>query len=72
MWSFRFYPLVVDLKDLKVYEGVADNADATIISDLATFTQLVTKQITMEEAKAQGKVSIEGNIDLVLKAQQVE
>lgn len=55
-----------------MYEGVADNADATIIADLVTFTQLVTKQITMEDAKAQGKVSIEGNIDLVLKAQQVE
>lgn len=80
---------VIDLKELKVYEGTADNPDTTIISDLPTFIQLMKKEITMEEAQAQvswvyfyeegiintysislqGKLSVEGNIELLLKAQ---
>lgn len=62
---------MIDLKDLKVYEGVADNADATITTDLATFALMLKKEITMDEAKAQGKATVEGNLELIQKAQQV-
>lgn len=52
---------VVDLKDLKVYEGTAANADATIgISD-EDFIAVGSKQVSVADAQAQGKAEISGD-----------
>lgn len=44
---------MIDLKDLKVYEGVADNADSTLVGDEASIVQLIRKELTFAEATAQ-------------------
>lgn len=59
---------MLDLKDLKAYEGTVENPDATITSDLATFVSILKREIRVDDAQAQGKVTVEGNFELVLKA----
>lgn len=44
---------VIDLKDLKVYEGVADNADSTLVGDEETIVKLIRKDVTFADASAQ-------------------
>lgn len=48
---------MIDLKDLKVYEGVADNADSTLVGDEASIVQLIRKELTFAEATAQVKTN---------------
>lgn len=44
---------VIDLKDLKVYEGVAENADSTLVGDEETIVKLIRKEVTFADASAQ-------------------
>lgn len=52
---------IMDLKNLCVTEGVADEPDVTVELDDETFIQLGEKQITLADAEADGKVNISGN-----------
>lgn len=83
LWINSF--TVIDLKDLKVYEGVAENPDSTMIGDEESIAKLIRKEMTFAEATAevsplshyrrwltnlyfQGKVKVEGNVELTTKA----
>ena len=46
-----YFP-VVDLKDLKVYEGKVDNPDATLSGDEETIVKLIKKELTFADAAA--------------------
>lgn len=77
---------MIDTKDLKVYEGTAENPDATSTLELSTMFQMLKKELTFEDAVAQvriplinwsliqltisdqGKLKVEGNVELVAKA----
>lgn len=61
---------VVDLKDLKVYEGTVGNACATIAISDEDFIAVGSKQISVADAQAQGKAEITG--DKALAAQLFE
>lgn len=55
---------VVDLKDLKVYEGTAA-ADGTIAISDEDFIAVGSKQISVADANAQGKAEITGDKALI-------
>lgn len=57
---------MVDLKDLKVYEGVADNADATLVGDEESIVQLIKKDISFADAIAQVRNFEFNNSNIVL------
>lgn len=44
---------VFDLKDLKVYEGVVENPDTTLIVEADVLMGIMKKEIVFEDAKAQ-------------------
>lgn len=51
LWINSF--TVIDLKDLKVYEGVAENPDSTMIGDEESIAKLIRKEMTFAEATAE-------------------
>lgn len=56
---------VVDLKDLKVYEGTAANADGTIAISDEDFIAVGTKQVSVADAAAKGVAEVSGDKALV-------
>lgn len=47
---------MIDTKDLKVYEGIAENPDATSTLELSTMFQMLKKELTFEDAVAQVRI----------------
>ncbi|XP_055852911.1 uncharacterized protein LOC129916797 [Episyrphus balteatus] len=58
---------VLDLKDLKMYEGTAATPDSEITIGDEEFFMWATQQITYDELKANDKVQINGNLEAVMK-----
>ncbi|XP_055677093.1 uncharacterized protein LOC129786239 [Lutzomyia longipalpis] len=52
---------IVDLKGLKVSDGVVDNPDVTLNVEDEEFFLIGTKQIAIPEAVSQGKIEIIGD-----------
>lgn len=59
--------LVLDLKNDKVFVGDDSNAECTLIMEDETMVSLGNGTLTTQEALAQNKLEIEGNLELALK-----
>lgn len=58
---------VLDLKELKMYEGTANSPDSEISVGDEEFFLWATNQITYDELKSNDKVKITGNLEAVMK-----
>lgn len=68
LWNFsRICLLVLDLKNLKVFAGDDPNAECTLIIDDEDLFNIGNGTLGAQEALAQNKLDIEGNIELALK-----
>lgn len=57
----------MDLKNDKVFVGDDSNAECTLIMEDETMVSLGNGTLTTQEALAQDKLEIEGNLELALK-----
>lgn len=59
--------LVLDLKADKLYVGDDANAECTLTMDDEVMVSLGNGSLTTQDAVSQGKLSIDGSLDLALK-----
>ncbi|XP_077297042.1 peroxisomal multifunctional enzyme type 2-like [Arctopsyche grandis] len=59
----------IDLKVLEVYEGAYKGGapDVTVVVDDEFLEKMLKKEVTLEEAKAAGKISASGDSDAITK-----
>lgn len=62
---------VVDLKEGKVGEGTADDADCTITMSDENFVNLVTGKVPGPQLFMMGQLQVAGNMGLAMKLGQV-
>lgn len=58
---------VLDLKDIKLYVGDDPNVECTLVMEDEVMFSLGSGTLTTQEAVAQSKLDIEGNLELALK-----
>jgi alkyl sulfatase BDS1-like metallo-beta-lactamase superfamily hydrolase len=59
------------LKNLKVSEGTAGDADVTVVVKDDALADYGAKKITLDEAKANGDFKASGNQELIVKLAEV-
>lgn len=71
MTYFGFHFTVVDLKQLKVDQGVSASPDVTVTVGLEDMLAISGKTLTVGDALKQGKIDISGDADLAAKLAEV-